>query len=281
MKQHYFGSTASAAIAQARLDAGDEAVLLEVRAEINGAGYTAVVETSPGIQPELPPGLQVEREAPPPAPPAALRSVPRLRRRVMAFAGPCGAGKTASLVKVAVAWGLRNGRAVGLVTLDDQRFGAIPQFRAFAEILGAPLLLPKSDAQLAACREILHAADLILIDTPGLGSNRTGEMETLASRLAGIEELETHLVVNATAGRAQLERTIDQWSTLRPGYLLPTHVEELAAGDDILASIDSFSLPVRFRGTGPSIPDDLDTPAAWVKREPNRAGLLAKRATAA
>ena len=45
MRQSYFGSTASAAIAQAKLDAGDDVVLVELRAELNGAGFTAIIET--------------------------------------------------------------------------------------------------------------------------------------------------------------------------------------------------------------------------------------------
>lgn len=263
MRQSYFGSTASAAIAQAKLDAGDDVVLVELRAELNGAGFTAIIETEP-------------------EPPAqTIRAVPRQKRGVMAFVGPCGAGKTSSLVKVAVACGLRQGLSVGLVTLDDRRFGAVAQFRSFAEILGTPMLVPRNQAELAGCREHFPGAGLILIDTPGLGSNRTSEMAQLAARLAGVEELETHLVVNAEAGRAQLERAIQQWSVLRPSYILPTHIEELAAGDEALLSLGSLPLPVSYFGTGPSIPEDLEIPGALPKREPGAARLLAKHATAA
>src|SRR6476646_7608929 len=56
--------------------------------------------------------------------------------RVVAVVGPPGSGKTTSLVKLAVAYGVAARKSVQVVSLDNMRVGAAEQLRSYAAILG-------------------------------------------------------------------------------------------------------------------------------------------------
>src|SRR5580700_284885 len=57
--------------------------------------------------------------------------------RVVALAGPPGAGKTTMLAKLAVTCGLAARRSLALVSMDDFRVAGADQLRSYAAILGA------------------------------------------------------------------------------------------------------------------------------------------------
>src|SRR5262245_55263770 len=56
--------------------------------------------------------------------------------RIVALVGPPGAGKTSSLIKLAVNYGLAARRPVALLSIDTYRIGAEDQLRSYAAILG-------------------------------------------------------------------------------------------------------------------------------------------------
>src|SRR6478752_970922 len=84
----------------------------------------------------------------------------------MADVGPPGSGKTTSLVKLAVAYGVAARKSVQVVSLDNLRVGAAEQLRSYAAILGVGFQALESPAGLDQALEE-HAKSLILIDTPG------------------------------------------------------------------------------------------------------------------
>ncbi|HTF61386.1 MAG TPA: hypothetical protein VK638_01605, partial [Edaphobacter sp.] len=83
-------------------------------------------------------------------------------RRVVAVIGPPGAGKTTSLVKLAIAYGLAARRPTQLLTFDLERIAAADQLHTFAAILGVGFqTLEMTPNSLSLALEEHHSKDLI------------------------------------------------------------------------------------------------------------------------
>jgi flagellar biosynthesis protein FlhF len=95
-----------------------------------------------------------------------LRTLPAGREgpRVLAFIGPTGGGKTASLMKAATLFRQR-GRRCAIISLDTLKLGAAEELLQFARIMGLGLKLCQSRGEFAEARELFEGADRILVDT--------------------------------------------------------------------------------------------------------------------
>ena len=102
---------------------------------------------------------------------AAFRSTPRSAGpEVPAYrgpGGPPGSGKTTTLVKLAVTYGLAARKSVQLLSLDNLRVGAADQLRSYAAILGVASRRWKPGRAGSGPRRTSRASRSILIDTPG------------------------------------------------------------------------------------------------------------------
>jgi flagellar biosynthesis protein FlhF len=95
-----------------------------------------------------------------------VRTLPPGRRgpRILAFTGPTGGGKTASLMKTATLFKQR-GLRCAIISLDTLKLGAVEELLQFARIMGLGLKICQSRAEFAEARELFEGADRILVDT--------------------------------------------------------------------------------------------------------------------
>jgi flagellar biosynthesis protein FlhF len=95
-----------------------------------------------------------------------IRTVPpdRAGARILAFTGPTGGGKTASLMKVAALM-KQKGRKCAIISLDTLKLGAAEELLQFARIMGVGLKFCQSRTEFAEARELFEGADRILVDT--------------------------------------------------------------------------------------------------------------------
>jgi flagellar biosynthesis protein FlhF len=145
------------------------------------------------------------------------------------FSGPPGAGKTASVAKLA-ARAVLEGRTVAVLSTDVARAGGIEQLRA----LLAPLQLKLQAAAEPRRLERLvgdAGAELILIDSPGINPFRPAELGGLSQALEMSGALPV-LVLDAGTGSADsadIAQTFRPWaavgcsrpSSTSPGGLAP------------------------------------------------------------
>jgi flagellar biosynthesis protein FlhF len=187
-------------------------------------------------------------------------SAGQVRRRVLAIAGPAGAGKTVTLAKLAAIHGLSRRLDVAILSADTIRIAAADQLRTYAAILGFPFELLETPRAFETAL-IAHAnRDLILLDTPGWRAAQWSTDPDAApwrQCLARHGEIETHLAVPATLGAVELRRTIEPFRAAGASRLILTHAEEvLAAGH--FAPVAASGLPVSFLASGQSIPEDIE-----------------------
>jgi len=178
--------------------------------------------------------------------------------RITALVGPPGAGKTTTLVKLAVNYGLACRRPVFLISMDNHRIAAAEQLRSYAGILGVGFQVLETVSALAQTIEEHRSKDLILIDTPGLGFTELSESSTLAHFLSTRPDIDTQLALAASVKPADLSRMIDTYQLFKPQRLLFTKMDETTSFGPIFNEAVRTGLPLSFFTTGQRIPEDLE-----------------------
>jgi flagellar biosynthesis protein FlhF len=176
------------------------------------------------------------------------------------FVGPPGAGKTTTIAKIAAQQRVTGGRQLVLVAADAYRAGAIEQLKSYANVVGAPLRVARTPAELGAALEAArHPA---LVDTAGR-SPRDSSLSELFQVFQGRTDVRTHLVLAADTSLATARRVFDQYAELRPSHVVITKIDEASSVVPLFNLVRDRGLPVSFLAAGQRVPEDLQraTPA--------------------
>ncbi|MFY9725609.1 MAG: hypothetical protein WB579_13325 [Bryobacteraceae bacterium] len=178
--------------------------------------------------------------------------------RIAALVGPAGSGKTTTLVKLAVQYGLASRRPLLLLSVDTFRIAAAAQLRSFAAILGVGIQVLETVGALAQAIEANRSKALILIDTPGFGP---ADMEAdcgLAHFLSSRGDIDTQLVLSSSMKAADVTRMVDRFEVFRPQRLLFTRLDETESLGPIFNEAVRTAKPLSFFANGQRIPEDLE-----------------------
>jgi flagellar biosynthesis protein FlhF len=181
------------------------------------------------------------------------------------FIGPPGAGKTASVMKLGLRYGLRERRPLQLLSLDSLRIGGCDHLNAFARISGAGFQMLQHHSMLEHAVTRAVSNGLTLIDTPGLGRADESYAEDLAEASRHLD-LDVHLVLPAYTTPASAEQMSRRFARFKPSKLLLTHMDELERPAVAIEIAARFDLPLSFLGTGQQVPEDI--------QEANKRSLL-------
>ena len=181
------------------------------------------------------------------------------RPAIVALVGPPGTGKTTTLVKLAVNYGLAGRRPVLLLSMDTYRVAATEQLRCFAAILGVGFQVLETVTAVAQTIEENRGKDLILIDTPGFGFQDMDSAAALAQFFSTRSDIDTHLVLSSSMKSADLSRVVDAFEIFRPQRRLFTKLDETGSFGPIFAEAARTGKPLSFFATGQRIPEDLET----------------------
>ena len=178
--------------------------------------------------------------------------------RIAALVGPPGSGKTTTLVKLAVNYGLASRRPVLLLSMDTYRVAAADQLRSYAAILGVGFQVLETLAALAQTIEESRGKDLILIDTPGFGFGDMDMAGPLARFFSGRTDIDTQLVLPASMKPGDLTRVANAFEAFRPQRLIFTKLDETGSFGPILAEAARTGKALSFFTNGQRIPEDLE-----------------------
>jgi len=179
--------------------------------------------------------------------------------RLVAFIGPTGVGKTTTIAKLAANLKLREGKRVGLITIDTYRIAAVDQLQTYANIIDVPLNVVLTETELAEAVAALGEMDVVLIDTAGRSQNDRPRLELLGRFLAAAKPDEVHLVVSATGNRASTENVLDRFMPLGANRIVVTKLDEAASMGTVLNLADRA--PLSYVTNGQNVPEDM-APAA-------------------
>jgi flagellar biosynthesis protein FlhF len=176
---------------------------------------------------------------------------------VAALIGPPGGGKTSTIVRLAVAYGLAHGRRVALLAAHDHRVAASGMLSQYAALLNVEFHDAAGVAELQDRVERRREGELILIDTPGYGPRDQEQARELADFLAQSGEIQKHLVLPATVKSEDLRSAVERFEAFGTGHLLFTKLDETAGCGSVFSLAWAVRKPISFFTTGQQVPGDL------------------------
>jgi flagellar biosynthesis protein FlhF len=173
------------------------------------------------------------------------------------FVGPPGAGKTTSIVKLAVQLGLEQELPIQLLSLDTSRVAGSEQLNAFGRLLGIGFTALHTPEALVEALEEHRDKKLILIDTPGYAAADKEDMERTAAFVRNHDEIDVQLVVPATLRASALRTFGARFAAFQPSKIVYTHLDEVDTLGPVVENAIAAGLPISFLADGQSIPQDL------------------------
>jgi flagellar biosynthesis protein FlhF len=177
--------------------------------------------------------------------------------RIVALVGPTGVGKTTTIAKLAANYRLKEGRRVGLITVDTYRIAAVEQLGAYAEIIDLPMEVVTTPREMRAAVDRLRDYDLILMDTAGRSPRDEVRIRELRSMLAEANPHEVHLVLSAASSSRSLAAAAETFAPVGVTANLITKLDEATGLGHLLTLARRSRLPFSYLTNGQNVPDDI------------------------
>lgn len=182
---------------------------------------------------------------------------------IAALVGPTGVGKTTTVAKLAAKFILKHGpRQVALITTDNYRIGAHEQLSTYGRILGVPVRVASSAAEL--CNLINGFADkrLILIDTAGMSQRDMKLVEQIDTLQQSGQAIKSYLVMSAATEYKAMNEIIKAFQVFEPQASILTKLDEAVTIGSAISSIIEHNLPLSCITDGQQVPEDMHSPCA-------------------
>jgi flagellar biosynthesis protein FlhF len=178
--------------------------------------------------------------------------------RVVIFVGPAGAGKTTTLIKIAIRECLAQRQPVRILSVDPYRVAAHEKLRSFAGIIGVGFTAINSVQEFQAAADESRNKSVVLVDTPGYSPAELDGVAEMASCFGRLANKQVHLVLPASTKRADLSRSIRDYAAFQPDFLLFTKLDETESQGAILSAALEADKPLSFFANGQNIPEDIE-----------------------
>ncbi|MFW5730965.1 MAG: hypothetical protein ACOCV7_04890 [Desulfonatronovibrionaceae bacterium] len=174
-----------------------------------------------------------------------------VRSQVHAFIGPSGAGKTTTVLRLALEARRKNpGWKILLVNTDTQHAGGRLYLKHYASLSDISYKEAKQSADWQDLAAGKKAYDLILVDTPGLGSGNGTVISREIQELAGIA---CHMVLSPVYASGQIDHYLDFTSSLSLKTIIWTKIDEACSFGAMVNASWKTGLPISYFSFGKSL----------------------------
>ena len=180
------------------------------------------------------------------------------RKRICAFVGPTGAGKTTTLAKIAARSALEEKLKVGLITTDTYRIAAVEQLKTYARIMEIPIEVVSDKTAFRRALAKLSDRDLVLVDTPGKSNVEPGYIEKLRDLFHLENPVETNLLLPLTSSQDNLSENLARFKPVGYQSIIFTKLDESRHFGMIYNVIDQERKPVSYVTNGQNVPQDIE-----------------------
>ena len=172
------------------------------------------------------------------------------RGNTHAFIGPSGAGKTTTLLRIALEARRNNPEwRICLVNTDTQHAGGRLYLKHYASLSGLNYVEAKTAADWQDLTAKKPVFDLILIDTPGFSD----ESETLSRPVQDMLDIHCHLILSPVYGSGQIDHYLSRARTYNFKSIIWTKIDEACNYGVVVNASWKTSLPVSYFSFGKSL----------------------------
>ena len=191
--------------------------------------------------------------------PEIIKSGASGRPEIVIFVGPTGVGKTTTLAKIAARYLLNQKKSIGLITADTYRIAAAEQLKTYGEILGIPVSVAYTPADVREAINRHSDKDIIFIDTAGRSHRNKEQFEELKALIAASGADEIYLVLSATTSYKNCTEILESYDFLKKYRLIFTKTDETPVSGIILNVKYLTGRSLSYVANGQSVPDDIET----------------------
>lgn len=178
-------------------------------------------------------------------------------KKYINMVGPTGVGKTTTIAKIAAEYMINQNKKIAFITTDTYRIGAIEQLKTYAQILNVPLEIAYNPKDFNQAIERFSQYDHIFIDTAGRNFRNSEYVMDLKKMIDFDLEMETYLILAATAKEKDMAAILEQFSILPVKGIIFTKIDETAQLGTIINFALEHKLPIVYLTNGQNVPDDL------------------------
>ncbi len=182
-------------------------------------------------------------------------------KKTIMLIGSTGVGKTTTTAKLAARYSLlmKKNLKVALINLDTFRVGAFEQLGHYAKHMEIDHVRVKDVDIFLETLKGLSSYDVVIIDTAGISPYDTTKLIKTIEFLRSSQEydIETSLVISATAKREDIEVVYDHFSFLDIDNVILTKFDETKRIGELVSFLLEHDIPISYISNGQSVPDDL------------------------
>lgn len=180
--------------------------------------------------------------------------------RLVFMIGPTGVGKTTTIAKLAANMTFLEGKKAALITLDTYRISAADQLRTFADIMGIPLSVVFSDAEMKEAVDKYQDRDIIFVDTAGCSPFNKEQMLDLERFVKVSQPDDIILVLSVTTDSDDLINIYNHFKSIGIDKIIFTKLDEAITFGQMLNVVYEIRKPIAYVTTGQNVPDDIEVP---------------------
>jgi flagellar biosynthesis protein FlhF len=179
-------------------------------------------------------------------------------KRIFAFVGPAGDGKTTTLAKLAARRLFEDKLNIGIITMDTYRIGAVQQLKRYADIMDVPMEVASEKKELKRVLNKFADKDVVLIDTPGKSRGDESYLLKLKECFTMGFPLETNLVLSMASSQESMMDAVARFGAVNYNNIIFTKLDDSKKFGSIYNVIDHAGKPVFYVANGQKVPQDLN-----------------------